>query len=387
VRRILVGAFGVVAAIAGCEGGALQPGGVTSGSAGSPGAGAGSAAAGGSGGDIVGTGSGGDIVGSGSGGASQPTCAPISEAAGVLHPCGRTFSLAFHRDGSMLATGTVGARPTAHLWRLDNGTLIRDVDAAGGTTYDVEFSPGGGILATAGGYQETGGTLHTLPEIVKLWNVADGSLLLAIPAHCGSYASTASFSHDGTLLVTAGEQGPVEIWRVSDGALVTSIQYPTSVHNAHFSPDDARIVGGGVDRRATVWDVATGAWLMTLTGTADEMADAVFSPDGTEIATTAANNAIAVWSAKTGAVRQTMPGHATYVSHVIWAGTDRLISNDWGGTVNEWTRGANGDFALSRSWTTGGQSLGIALSADQKALVAGGADSATGAEGFAFLPF
>ena len=60
------------------------------------------------------------------------------------------------------------------------------------------------------------------------------------------------------------------------------------------------------------------------------MADAAYSPDGGEIiSTTGANNALALWDATTGAVRQTLPGHAAYVSHVIWAGRDRLLSNDW----------------------------------------------------------
>ena len=65
------------------------------------------------------------------------------------------------------------------------------------TTYHVEFSPDGKLLATAGGYTETGGALNTLPEIVKLFNVADGSLV----------------SHD---------PGPLRLLRVDGGSLRTT---------------------------------------------------------------------------------------------------------------------------------------------------------------------
>jgi WD40 repeat protein len=119
---------------------------------------------------------------------------------------------------------------------------------------------------------------------------------------------------------------------------------------------------------------------MTLSEIADEMADADFSPDGTEIASTGPGNALVLWNATTGAMLQTLPGHTQYVSHVVWVGPDRLISNDWGGSIRSWTRSPGGAFAASGMWVIAGQSLGIAVSPDGQKLVAGG----TG--GFQFLP-
>jgi len=313
-------------------------------------------------------------------------CPSITTGVNVINPCGRTNSLAFSPDGALLAMGTEAARPNVHLWRLADGARVRDIDGVGGTTYHVEFSPDGKLLAAAGGYTIEG-ALGALPEIVKLWNVADGSPVMTIPASCGAYASSARFSHDGQLLVTSGMRGPVEIWRVADGALMTKIEYGTTVHNARFSPDDKLVILGGVDQRATVWTVDTGELKLTLTGTADEMADAAFSPDGREIATTGANNSLALWNATSGAVLQTMAGHNNYVSHVLWMGSDHLISNDWGGTVRFWMRDGRGNFAAAGFWSVGGQSIGIALSPDQTLLVAGGSDPVTGAGGFVFLPF
>lgn len=356
---------GAVALSAACDGGSLQPNGGTAGRAG-PGIG----------------------VGGGAGSASGPgigACAGISVEPDVFNPCGRTTSMAFSPDGRLLATGTQNERPNAHLWRLSDGGHVREVDGVGGATYGIAFSPDGSLLSTAGGYDEAGGALHTSPEIVKLWNVADGSMARVIPAGCGSYATTAAFSHDGTLLVTAGEHGPVEVWRVIDGSLFASLSYPTTVDNAHFAPNDTQIIVAGVDRRASVWNLADGA-VVSVFDVADAMADAAYSPDGAEIATTGDGNILGLWDARTGARLESMPGHDASVSHVVWVGQNRLISNDWSGIVRSWTRNGSGALILSGTWTTRGRSLGIAVSADQKLLVAGGADPATGVEGFVFLP-
>jgi WD40 repeat protein len=346
----------------------------TSDTAGAPG---GTAGAGGS---PVDTGEGG-----GPGGAGAP-CMPIATGTDAFNPCGRTLGLAYSPDGQVLAAGMEGQRPNVHLWRLSDGAHVRAIEGISERTYHVAFSPDGTLLATAGGHWESGSPTQTLPDVVKIWNVADGSALRTIPARCGVYATTAAFSHDGTLLMTAGHNGPVEIWRVADGTLVSSISYPTSVHNARFSPDDSQVIVGGVDRRATVWSVQTGALMLTLEGTADEMADAAFSPDGGEIATTALNFTIALWDGRTGGLHQLLQGHDTFVSHVVWVGQNRLVSNDWGGTVIFWSRNVSGDFVVSDGWGVGGQSLGIAVSPDQRVLATGGADPHTGVEGFYFIP-
>jgi WD40 repeat protein len=157
------------------------------------------------------------------------------------------------------------------------------------------------------------------------------------------------------------------------------------VHNVHFSPTGSQIIVGGVDERATIWNVPAATLTMTLNGIANEMADAAFSPDGSQIVTTGADNALKLWDATTGNLLQTLTGHAMYVSHVTWVGQDRIISNDWGGTLKSWTRGASG-FTATGDWSTGGQSLGIDLSPNGRTFVAGGYDPTARVEGFVFLP-
>src|SRR5262249_22540233 len=71
----------------------------------------------------------------------------------------------------------------------------------------------------------------------------------------------AEFSHDGTLLVTASEDGTACVWKVPSGALLFSLSHESTVAEAHFSFDDRWIVTmceGHVNGTIRVWDAQTG---------------------------------------------------------------------------------------------------------------------------------
>ena len=146
------------------------------------------------------------------------------------------------------------------------------------------------------------------------------------------------------------------------------------------------MIVASVDRPVTIWNVADGSLAMTLARTTNSMADAVFSPDGREIAATGPNFAVQLWDAGTGGLLQTLAGHDMVVSHVLWVNQNLLVSNDRRGTVIFWRRTAAGALDGDDSWGTGGQSLALAVSPDQRFLAAGGAQSGTGVWGFYFIP-
>src|SRR5262245_51527517 len=53
--------------------------------------------------------------------------------------------------------------------------------------------------------------------------------------------------------------------------------------DASFSPDGTKIVTASFDKTAKVWDVSTGKLLFSIDGHASSVASASFSPDGTKI--------------------------------------------------------------------------------------------------------
>ena len=75
--------------------------------------------------------------------------------------------------------------------------------------------------------------------------------------------------------------------------------------SASFSPDGSRIVTGSDDKKAKVWDAKTGAELLTL----NHVDSASFSPDGLRIVTASEDGRRRCGTRKTGAEVLTLKGH------------------------------------------------------------------------------
>ena len=178
--------------------------------------------------------------------------------------------------------------------------------------------------------------------------------------------------------------GPVQIWNVADGTLLTSVATSSTTYNARFSPDGTRIVTAGESSNGGVWNASDGSAVFSLADFGEDMNDAAYSPDGTEIVATGPGGTLRFFD-PSGNLLQSFVAHTVnYISHVVWVDNDHVVSDDWGGNVKSWTRDATGQFTASGSSSIGGQALGLAVSPDKKTIaVAGG----SGAEGFMFLSY
>jgi tRNA A-37 threonylcarbamoyl transferase component Bud32 len=124
------------------------------------------------------------------------------------------------------------------------------------------------------------------------------SELLTLRGHTNP-VSSASFSPDGSRIVTGSWDRTAKVWDAQSGTEVLTLTGHTErVDSASFSPDGSRIVTGSVDETAKVWDATSGAELLTLKGHSHGVWSASFSRDGSRVLTASRDNTAKVWDAR-----------------------------------------------------------------------------------------
>ncbi len=196
--------------------------------------------------------------------------------------------IAFSPDGTRLATAS--ADGTARVWDAQNGDELFSL-AHEDQVLDIAFSPDGTRLATA-----------SADLTARVWDAATGEELFRLE-HT-DWATRLAFSPDGRTLAVAAEQ--TYLWDVSSGDLLTILPGDAAPLFVAFSPDGSRLLSGGQDRTAVIWDAATGEELARLAHN-DWVEDGAFSPQAGEpaggwVATASDDGAARLWNPESGAI-------------------------------------------------------------------------------------
>ncbi len=206
-----------------------------------------------------------------------------------------------------------------------------------GAVNSVDFSPNRNLLAT-------GSNDH----LVRLFRVSDGALLYTLEGHTRPVTSLA-FSPDGALLATTSRDGTVNLWRTSDGSLVTQLaESSKEIYSLAFSPDGKRLAAGGI---AAIW-----IWQKTPQGFsfADRMEypqgfvnSLTFSPDGSLLALGLSDNTVWLLDQAENRENLRLGGHTKKVLRVVFTPDGQYLSSAAAdNSVNLWRLNKDGDGAL-----------------------------------------
>jgi WD40 repeat protein len=169
--------------------------------------------------------------------------------------------------------GCFAVRPGQFVWSFSQGQMLAG-SATSAIVAAVDYSPRGKLIATAEYYTS---------QAVKIYD-ANFNLLRTLPGHPGgSYA--VRFSPAGNLLASGGEDSTVKIWRVADGTLLATLEAPSSADSVSldFSPDGAFVAVGyfGDDVTLRVYRVEDGQLLYSIPADPySSRSTAAFTPDG-----------------------------------------------------------------------------------------------------------
>ncbi len=223
-------------------------------------------------------------------------------------------------------------------------------------------------------------------DLVVVWNLADGTIRRRLVVEGSWGYMSASFSPDGSTLMTSGRNGSVQTWDLATGEMKRS-RALSGVHSAcaDFSADGTRI-GASVPFGVAILDAGTletireirtlgvaypdwgwvryspdGAWVVAsrgpvivavdpegvrepryFAGGTQDFLPFSFSADGAQIMAGSWDRAMRVWDFGTGALLATLVGHEDRVISASFA-SDRLITAGADGVVKAWdARGIRG---------------------------------------------
>jgi hypothetical protein len=344
------------------------------------------------------------------------------------------WSAAFSPDETWIVTASQDG--SAVVWDVESGAARATFRGHAGPVYTAVFAPGDHNPPSlpAAGYPLAGHGERPLPagpiasggydKRVILWAPdkvrdfdygllrrsgdseavsAEGRLPAEIAVLEGhtSAVRAVSFSDDGQLLASGGNDNTVRVWNVGGTRYSGSRQLVKTlrghggrVRAVAFMPggqgENRWLLSAGQDQQVKLWDLACYEEMQILPARADggphePILDAAFSPDGRQIVTACRDRIARLWDRRGQPVLEFKEGHQYLATTAIfYPDMRRLLTAAMDGTTRVWDLASGGQLQVLRKT---GASAAVALSHNGKWILTGGdadklpSPSGRGAEG------
>uniref|UniRef100_A0A8D2AMB6 Telomerase associated protein 1 n=1 Tax=Sciurus vulgaris TaxID=55149 RepID=A0A8D2AMB6_SCIVU len=164
------------------------------------------------------------------------------------HTCPKPLNcIAFHPEGQIVAAGSWAG--SVSFFRVDGLQVTKELGAPGASVRTLAFNDPGRVVAVG-----------RLDRTVELWAWQDGARLAAFSAHCG-FVAAVLFLNAGCQLLTAGEDGKVQVWSGSLGqprGCLGSLPLSPALSVA-LSPDGDLVAVGYRADGITIYKISSGS--------------------------------------------------------------------------------------------------------------------------------
>jgi WD40 repeat protein len=245
----------------------------------------------------------------------------------------------------------------------------------------LAISPDGNTVAA--GISTSDATIAA--GVLLLWNLPARKMsgVIAAPSLPGSVA----FTPDGKSLVSASDNGEVDLWDVARLAKIATVSPASTRASAPLaavavSPDGKTIAFGsdplqGSGPAVTLWSIATGQVTKTFKGTAGGLSSVAFSPDGKQLAAGSIDGTVRLWDLNFPSTPiGNFAGHRYPVEHITFSPDSKtLASASDDGSIGLWdTRGSTlGGLvnpSIATAFSPDGTTLALSTNVDNRPVIA-----------------
>jgi WD40 repeat protein len=199
---------------------------------------------------------------------------------------GWVWAVGFGPNGNLLVSGSEDRSMKLWDWRRQH--CLAELRGHTGQIWSLAFSPDGSTVAS----RSEDGT-------AKLWRLSDSACVQTLAGH-KTHLGAVLYLRDAEIL-TASPDGVVKLWDVNSGTCKQTWSLPMGVVEwMSFSPDGSLIATAGDEPDITVWDIEAGTLRTKLSGHTDWPGPIIFSSDGHMLASGSEDGTIRLWNIADG---------------------------------------------------------------------------------------
>ena len=238
------------------------------------------------------------------------------ETVGVIAPIARSFG------------ETVSYPWLESIWPLPDQPhpgMRRVLTRHGGTIWACAVSADGTMVVSGG----DGG-------LVEVWDSRNGHLQHKLEGPTETiYACV--FAHDGSWVAAGGRGGTVWLWDVSSGNVVRRINaLKGTIYTCALDQTGTLLAVAGEGRMISILDACTGQLYCELAGSADITYCSTFGPAGSELTTSGNDGVIRVWELPSGQSKRVFFDNSDTIYSIAVLSRNSLVSAGYDGILRIW---------------------------------------------------